>query len=275
MKVDERIFDNQRVISIANEVGLNTIIGKLMFQNSVTRNALVHVTISALQKLALSDPSKFDNICPAETDSISEIDGLGQILTNSGYILFDSILYSCKLANFDLLGIHLEDAKTIRERSKNAQRQARHRLKVKNSVTRNADDRYALRSNDEMVNDKPKVKRHRRNDYTAEFEAFWGFALEQYKKVGSAPGNKREAFTAFQAADPSPENVERWTDALGAQARAKAKQGQRALSFKHVSRWLKYECWADVIQLPTRDSASARMGGFDQVDYTTGLEQFS
>jgi hypothetical protein len=215
------------------------------------------------------------NCSPEDTDVISGLDGLGRILAEKGYLLFDSVLYSCKVNKFHLFGIELDDPEKERKRELVAQRQARYRLNKKSQRYVDASTVYVDAGNIDVVNDKPKVNRRRRHEYTPEFEAFWAFAVEQYGKVGSAPGNKREAFTSFQGSDPSHENIERWTDALGAQARAKAKQGARALSFKHVARWLKYECWADVIQLPTRDTASARLGGFDQVDYTTGLEHFS
>jgi len=136
----------------------------------------------------------------------------------------------------------------------------------KNTITKNSEDYPSGNQNspDEKsintsswstdtapVKNKPSKETERtKSKYSPEFESFWNSICEIYKPTGSNPGSKREASNEFKKLKPSPGDIKTWLSNAEHQrdfkiAQAKQERDGRILSFKHVCRWIKYECYEE------------------------------
>lgn len=93
-----------------------------------------------------------------------------------------------------------------------------------------------------------------------DFDSFWSFALTQYRKCDSKPGNKKEAEKEWDKLNPDETLQAEMRKALEVQADARVDPSDFVANLKHVCRWIKNECWNDVeAQQEQEDSTPAWM----------------
>jgi hypothetical protein len=93
---------------------------------------------------------------------------------------------------------------------------------------------------------KEKEKEKEKEKRNGDFESFWTFALTQYRKCDSKPGNRKEAEKEWDRLGPDEDLQSTMREALEAQADARAEASEFVANLKHVCRWIKNECWNDV-----------------------------
>lgn len=89
-------------------------------------------------------------------------------------------------------------------------------------------------------------KRREEKKDNGDFDLFWEFALTQYRRCDSKPGNKKEAEKEWNKLGPDSELQADMRTALEAQAEARINPSEFVANLKHVCRWIKNECWNDV-----------------------------